>query len=320
MTDPEQTADAGPLDRLADGAAGEHGIPGRGKPGARGAAPVGAPLAPGAAAADAAALPVAGFAARLRELRERAGRPSYRQLAQVTHYSHTVLSQAAAGRSLPSLAVTQAFVRACGGDVDEWSARWREAERAVRQPAEPPRPPGPCPPVPSRARADSVRQPAAGWLRARGGIAIAAAVITAAACITAAVLWAASSTTATGLPGQAGTSPAADGAWRNCEAGYACLFTGPDGAGTRCLVRTSVSLPPACAGKDASYANRSGHLVRLYSRPRFRGDWICMPDGYASDAGPVSFNNPSMHGPGTLGNVRSSKMSTVGTCSNPPPA
>ena len=50
----------------------------------------------------------------LRELREHAGRPSYRQLAQLAHYSHTALSQAAAGRCLPSLAVTQAFVRACG--------------------------------------------------------------------------------------------------------------------------------------------------------------------------------------------------------------
>jgi hypothetical protein len=38
---------------------------------------------------DPAAVSVAGFAAQLRELRERAGRPSYRQMAQVAHYSHT---------------------------------------------------------------------------------------------------------------------------------------------------------------------------------------------------------------------------------------
>lgn len=69
---------------------------------------------------------------QLRELREHAGRPSYRQLAQLAHYSHTALSQAAAGRTLPSLAVTLAFVRACGGDVEEWSARWHETDRAAR--------------------------------------------------------------------------------------------------------------------------------------------------------------------------------------------
>jgi len=95
----------------------------------RDAAPAEAPPAHGAVG-DAAAMSVAGFAAQLRELRERAGRPSYRRLAQLTHYSHTALSQAAAGRALPSLAVTQAFVRACGVDVEEWSARWREAARS----------------------------------------------------------------------------------------------------------------------------------------------------------------------------------------------
>jgi hypothetical protein len=56
------------------------------------------------------------FAAELREVRELAGRPTYRQLAAQTHYSSTVLSRAAAGKDLPSLAVTLAFVEACGGD------------------------------------------------------------------------------------------------------------------------------------------------------------------------------------------------------------
>jgi hypothetical protein len=70
---------------------------------------------------------VARLAAQLRQLREDAGRPSYRQLARTAHYSHSALSQAAAGRELPSLAVTLAFAEACGGDRQEWIARWEDA-------------------------------------------------------------------------------------------------------------------------------------------------------------------------------------------------
>ncbi|MFD2416893.1 nSTAND1 domain-containing NTPase [Amycolatopsis pigmentata] len=65
------------------------------------------------------------LAAGLRRLRERAGSPGYRELARRAHYSATTLSNAAAGRKLPSLAVMLAYVRACGGDPVEWEARWR---------------------------------------------------------------------------------------------------------------------------------------------------------------------------------------------------
>ncbi|TDD90403.1 AAA family ATPase [Actinomadura rubrisoli] len=68
--------------------------------------------------------PLLEFASDLRLLREKAGKPTYRQLSESAHYSVTVLAQAAAGRKLPSLAVTLAYVDACGGDVDEWRARW----------------------------------------------------------------------------------------------------------------------------------------------------------------------------------------------------
>jgi energy-coupling factor transporter ATP-binding protein EcfA2 len=71
------------------------------------------------------------FAADLRLLREAAGRPSYRRLGGDAHYSATTLSEAAGGRRLPSLEVTIAFVRACGGDVAEWEHRWREVSIAV---------------------------------------------------------------------------------------------------------------------------------------------------------------------------------------------
>ncbi|RFU37394.1 XRE family transcriptional regulator [Actinomadura logoneensis] len=68
--------------------------------------------------------PVPAFADELRKLRRAAGNPSYRVLASRANYSHTVLSDATRGERLPTLAVTLAFVRACGGDPAEWEARW----------------------------------------------------------------------------------------------------------------------------------------------------------------------------------------------------
>ncbi|MEU3573272.1 AAA family ATPase, partial [Kitasatospora sp. NPDC036755] len=69
--------------------------------------------------------PLLRFAGDLRALRERAGRPPYRQLALRAHCSAASLSVAAGGRRLPSLAVTLAYVQACGGDVREWQHRWQ---------------------------------------------------------------------------------------------------------------------------------------------------------------------------------------------------
>ncbi|GGW16304.1 hypothetical protein GCM10010501_32010 [Streptomyces libani subsp. rufus] len=75
--------------------------------------------------------PLTEFAARLRLLRDKAGKPTYRQLAVKAHYSSTTLADAAAGRRLPSLEVTLAFVRACGGDEEEWKARWHAVAASV---------------------------------------------------------------------------------------------------------------------------------------------------------------------------------------------
>ncbi|GAA1270905.1 hypothetical protein GCM10009665_68990 [Kitasatospora nipponensis] len=69
--------------------------------------------------------PLLRFAGDLRALRERAGTPPYRQLALRAHCSAASLSVAAGGRRLPSLAVTRAYVQACGGDVREWQLRWQ---------------------------------------------------------------------------------------------------------------------------------------------------------------------------------------------------
>ncbi|WP_203909505.1 helix-turn-helix domain-containing protein [Rhizocola hellebori] len=67
---------------------------------------------------------ITAFAADLRRLRASAGGLTYRQLAQRTHYSHTTLTDATAGRQLPSLPVLLAFVEACGGDCLAWQRRW----------------------------------------------------------------------------------------------------------------------------------------------------------------------------------------------------
>jgi transcriptional regulator with XRE-family HTH domain len=77
----------------------------------------------------------------LRVLREKAGKPPYREMAGRSGYSTTALSQAAAGDQLPSLAVVRAYAEALDADPDEWERRWREADREVRVPAPDERPP-----------------------------------------------------------------------------------------------------------------------------------------------------------------------------------
>ncbi|MET8981497.1 WD40 repeat domain-containing protein [Streptomyces sp. NPDC004539] len=80
---------------------------------------------------DPAAGPVQRLAQELRELREAAGRPTYRQMASQAHFSVAALAQAAAGKKLPSLDVLQGYVRACGGEPGEWEPRWKAAEAEV---------------------------------------------------------------------------------------------------------------------------------------------------------------------------------------------
>ncbi|RFU42267.1 XRE family transcriptional regulator, partial [Actinomadura logoneensis] len=97
--------------------------------------------------------PVAAFAVALRELRARAGAPSYRAMSKRSYYGFTTLAEAAAGRRLPSWEVTRAYVAACGGDVDDWERRWKQTAALLRPAAESgtdqsgersPPPPGPA--------------------------------------------------------------------------------------------------------------------------------------------------------------------------------
>lgn len=80
---------------------------------------------------DPAAGPVQRFAFDLRKLRQEAGGLTYRSMARHTGYSVATLSRAAAGGQLPSLEVALAYVRACGGDPEEWEPRWQAAAREV---------------------------------------------------------------------------------------------------------------------------------------------------------------------------------------------
>ncbi|MEH0420286.1 nSTAND1 domain-containing NTPase [Streptomyces sp. B21-083] len=72
--------------------------------------------------------PVQRLAHELRELRGAAGGPSYRTMTEVAGCSVSSLSEAAAGRKLPSFTVFQGYVRACGGDLGEWEPRWKDAD------------------------------------------------------------------------------------------------------------------------------------------------------------------------------------------------
>jgi hypothetical protein len=72
------------------------------------------------------------FAHDLRQLRAAAGYPSYRVLAGQALFSPSVLSTAANGMSFPTLQVTLAYARACGGDIGDWRRRW-EAVAAARR-------------------------------------------------------------------------------------------------------------------------------------------------------------------------------------------
>jgi hypothetical protein len=94
-----------------------------------------------------------GFARDLRDLRRRVGSPSYQVMARETGYSAADLAAAAAGKALPPLTVTLAYVSACGGDAGAWADRWRDLAGARPEPPLPEEPDDPVPfPEPARLR------------------------------------------------------------------------------------------------------------------------------------------------------------------------
>ncbi|HEY3463593.1 MAG TPA: helix-turn-helix domain-containing protein [Amycolatopsis sp.] len=119
------------------------------------------------------------FARELRELRARAGNPTYREMARSAMFSSSVLSSAASGNRMPSLQVTLAFVAACGGDDEAWRRHWHAATSGYAQPSpqggRPRRPSlfqrrGGAPPhqLPPRPRGFTGRLTELAWLRAPG--------------------------------------------------------------------------------------------------------------------------------------------------------
>jgi hypothetical protein len=77
------------------------------------------------------AIPKERFALLLRDLHREAGRPKQRMLAAALHCSDATVSAILNGHRFPAWEQTEAFVRACGGDVAAWKQRWMQADRGV---------------------------------------------------------------------------------------------------------------------------------------------------------------------------------------------
>lgn len=73
---------------------------------------------------------VADFAGSLRELRERAGRPSISSLGRATGFSEGTVCDALSGRLRPSRRVVTALAAALGADPGVWESRWDALGRA----------------------------------------------------------------------------------------------------------------------------------------------------------------------------------------------
>ncbi|NIJ13326.1 hypothetical protein FHU38_003670 [Saccharomonospora amisosensis] len=72
------------------------------------------------------------FMAELRDLRERAGEPSFRRMAAKSGaVSHATLHLTVTGHRLQPWETVREFVRACDGDETEWHTRWQEVSRAL---------------------------------------------------------------------------------------------------------------------------------------------------------------------------------------------
>jgi ribosome-binding protein aMBF1 (putative translation factor) len=79
---------------------------------------------------------LADFARDLREARAQVGL-SYRQMAEVTHFSVTVLSCAANGKAVPTWEVAWEYLRACGIHPSLkpiWHDRWSAARASATRP------------------------------------------------------------------------------------------------------------------------------------------------------------------------------------------
>lgn len=79
--------------------------------------------------------PLARFARDLRDLRRQAGTPPYRSMARTVGMSPSALADAASAVTQPTWSLTEAYVRACSGDIAHWRRRWEllTTEHATRR-------------------------------------------------------------------------------------------------------------------------------------------------------------------------------------------
>ncbi len=75
--------------------------------------------------------PLVAFARDLQALRKQAGNPSLVMMAEHSGLSTATLSNAHAGKKLPTWATVNGYVLACGGDPESWSARWESLRLAA---------------------------------------------------------------------------------------------------------------------------------------------------------------------------------------------
>ena len=122
---------------------------------------------------DRAGSPVREFAFWLRDLRRQSGL-TYEQLGREAHYATSTVQAAAAGHRLPTLRVTMAIVRSCGGDERAWREYWSQIRRVLDADA-----PGgvsrsvtppwqECEPAAGAAESGSADRERAGWPRETG--------------------------------------------------------------------------------------------------------------------------------------------------------
>jgi hypothetical protein len=249
------------------------------------------------------------LASTLRKLREDSGSPSYRVMAKRVPYSASTLARAASGDSLPHRDLALAYVRACGGNEDEWRSRWDAAAVAstpctqdqAPPPDEGPAPgqappldgpaPGGTPPLddsPAPQSLHGARRPP------RRSLAIAAAAGT---------VLAAGVATAVALPGQHHQPSGAARTTIAYRDGDDPAVTGCD-QDVRTLEEAPVYLPsgqrfgtlllrhsPSCAMSWGAVWGPDPHLYRVYITARRPADGLQAPSSWALNTPPGSYGN-----------------------------
>ncbi|MGW7073064.1 hypothetical protein ACWGII_41145 [Streptomyces sp. NPDC054855] len=75
--------------------------------------------------------PLVAFARDLQALRKQAGDPPLTLMAEHSGLSTATLSNAHAGKKLPTWATVNGYILACNGDPESWSARWESLRLAA---------------------------------------------------------------------------------------------------------------------------------------------------------------------------------------------